>query len=578
MTDTAPTSQPVSAAVPDGFSPRVATVLLGLCMFGSGAAGLVNEYILSTVSSYILGNSIEQFSVIIAVMMAMMGIAGCIQRFMSDDCLIEKFIVIEILLALLGGFAPIGTYAAFGMMETHFALVQYFFVGSIGFLIGLEIPLVLRINKQYARSLKTNLSVILSMDYVGSFLGALVWTYFLLRTFPLTEISFLVAGSNFLVAVVAYLYFARHGLVRHKLASLSLVGITVAAVAFGLIYNRDWNLTLEQKLYDEPIVVAKTTKYQRLVVTHDQTTDDYRLFINGNVQFSSLDEARYHELLVHPLLHAAKRRKRVLILGGGDGMALREVLKYDDVQSVTLVDLDPEMTKLAMTDPVLRRLNRDSFADARVNPVLPDGLTHDGWRAIYQETGRHAKKPRRVLTEKTADVRVFNLDADKFVNRLAHQRYDLVLIDFPDPNSVELAKLYSKEFYLKLRHRVLAPDGAVAIQSTSPYHAKEAYLCVKRTMEAAGWRTLPYHENVPSFGDWGWLIAWPAKSGYGDQLKADLFGRVSYTVPTRYLTPAAFRRATVFGKGELTAKRIEVNTLMNPVLLDLYVRYGWNVD
>jgi spermidine synthase len=557
------------------FNPRIATVLLGLCMFGSGAAGLVNEYILATVSTYILGSSIEQFSIIIATMMAMMGVGGWIQKFVSDKRLIEKFIGIEVTLAILGGFAPIAIYASFGMMDSHFALIQYGFVGSIGFLIGMEIPLVLRINKQYVTNLKSNLSIILSLDYIGSFVGAIAWIYFLLRTFPLTEISFIVAGSNFLVAIVAFLYFNRHGLVKHKKVSIAVIVITIAATVIGFSQNRNWNTTLEQKLYDEPIVLATTTKYQRLVVTHDKYLDDYRLFINGNVQFSSVDEDRYHEPLVHPVMHAAPKREHVLILGGGDGMALREVLKYKDVRSVTLVDLDPEMTKIFSSDPILTKLNGNAFADARVNPVPAAGLTDDGWGAVYMETGNKDSETGLEETEKVADVQVFNLDADKFVSRLSERRWDVVIVDFPDPSSIELVKLYSKEFYLKLKNRVLAPDGVFAIQSTSPFHAKEAYLCIKRTMEAAGLETIPYHENVPSFGDWGWFMAWNKTSDIGGKIKGDITHRKEYRVETDFLTPTVFRRQLVFGKGELETKMVDVSTLMDPVLLDKYNRHGW---
>ena len=556
------------------FNPRIATVLLGLCMFGSGAAGLVNEYILATISTYILGSSIEQFSIIIATMMAMMGVGGWVQRFISDQRLIEKFVGIEVTLAILGGFAPIAIYAAFGLMDSHFALIQYGFVGSIGFLIGMEIPLVLRINKQYVTNLKSNLSIILSLDYIGSFVGAIAWVYFLLRTFPLTEISFIVAGSNFLVAIVAFLYFNRHGLVKYKKASIAMIAITIAVTIMGFSQNRGWNTTLEQRLYDEPIVLAATTKYQRLVVTHDKYLDDYRLFINGNVQFSSVDEDRYHEPLVHPVMHAAPRREHVLILGGGDGMALREVLKYKDVRSVTLVDLDPEMTKIFSNDPILTKLNDNAFADARVNPVPAAGLTDDGWGAVYMETGRKDASGAEE-TEKVADIQVFNLDADKFVGRLAKRRWDVVIVDFPDPSSIELVKLYSKEFYLKLKNRVLAPDGVFAIQSTSPFHAKEAYLCIKRTIEAAGLETIPYHENVPSFGDWGWFLAWNKASDIGGKIKGDIEYRKEYLVETGFLTPTVFRRQLVFGKGELETKMVDVSTLMDPVLLDKYNRHGW---
>jgi spermidine synthase len=354
---------PVSAP---GRPVRLATLLLGLSIFATGFAGLVTEFILSAVSSYILGNAIEQFSVIIALMMLMMGVAGAVQRFFGEQRLIEKFIAIEILLAILGGFAPIAIYAAFGLLEDHFRLVLYFLAGSLGFLIGFELPLVLRINADYTERLRGNLAVILSLDYVGGFVGAIIWTRFLLRELPLTETSFVVAALNFGIAALTFLYFARHGRVRLRASWLGLIAVTAALLGWGWASNRDWDRQLEQRLYDDRIVLSETTRYQRVVLTHERARDDYRLFLNGNLQFSSADEQIYHEQLVHPAMSLAPSRRSVLVLGGGDGLALREILKYRDVERVTVVDLDPRMTELAATHPVLSRLNSRSFADARV--------------------------------------------------------------------------------------------------------------------------------------------------------------------------------------------------------------------
>ena len=212
---------------------RLATFLLGLSIFATGFCGLVSEFLLSTVSSYILGNSIEQFSVIIALMMAMMGLAGALQRFFPDRHLVEQFIVVEICLALLGGFAPLAIYASYGFLETHFLLVLYFFVAAIGFGIGFELPLVLRINASLGRQLSSNLAVMLSLDYVGGFVGAIVWTRFLLRELPLTEISFLIAGGNFAIASVTFLYFTgvRDGPARSTTRWLGIGAIALVAAA-----------------------------------------------------------------------------------------------------------------------------------------------------------------------------------------------------------------------------------------------------------------------------------------------------------------------------------------------------------
>ena len=562
---------------------RLATWLLGLSIFATGFCGLVSEFLISTVSSYILGNSIEQFSVIIALMMAMMGVAGVLQRFFPDRRLVEQFIAVEMLLALLGGFAPILIYAAYGWLETHFLLVLYTTAGGVGFLIGFELPLVLRINAALGRTLPSNLAVMLSLDYIGGFVGALVWTRYLLRELPLTESSFLIAGVNFAVASVTFLYFTRAARRAQDEAAAVVyagpgagfvwVGIVVVAalLATGYVQNREWSLDLEQRLYDERIVFSETTRYQRIVITEDSLTGEQRLFLNGNLQLSSNDEAIYHEQLVHPAMALAERRARVLILGGGDGLALREVLLHRDVRSVTLVDLDPRMTELAATNAQLVALNRGAFADARVQTLPASGVGGKGTRPVFMKTDR-LDSDEFPIHDRVATVDVVNIDADRFVEAIPGL-WDVVLIDFPDPNSVELAKLYSREFYRKLRH-VLAPDSVIALQATSPYHSREAFLCILRTLESAGFTALPYHDDVPSFGSWGWILATAGRET-PEELRARAVAIASFPASTRYLTPDVFKSSLVFGKARLESQYDEVNTLMRPILLDLYLHASW---
>jgi len=555
------------------FTFNMATFLLGSSMFATGATGLVLEYIQAAVGTYILGNSIEQYSIVIGLMLFMMGVAAKVQKYFNDDLLIEKFILIEIFLAIIGGYAPIATYWAYGVMD-NFVLVQYFFIMSIGFLIGLEIPVVMRINEQYSEKLSLNIERVFSADYIGSLVGALLWVYVLLKKFPLTESSFILAGVNFAIAVVTYTYFRHRGLILKKFLISALIVITAVAILAGYRYNRDWNLTLEQKLYEDPIVFSRTTQYQHLVMTHSPVLDEYRFYINGNLQFSSMDEHRYHEMLVHPAMSLVPDHRRVLILGGGDGMALREVLKYPGVREVLLVDLDPEMTRLAASDPVLRVMNAHAFDDARVTKMAADGLTPGDYRTLFQETGETDKEDRLPVAEKIATVRIMNIDADRFLSGI-RGKWNVVFVDLPDPSSIDLVKLYSKAFYLKVR-RVLSEYGMVALQATSPYHAKESFLCIRRTLGAARLHTLPYHENVPSFGDWGWFLAWKdtaSKTGVADRI-----AEMEMTVPTRYLTPDVFHRTLVFGKNELDSSNTDVNTLMFPVLLNYYLKESWLAD
>jgi spermidine synthase len=557
------------------FKIHPASFLLGFSILATGACGLVFEYVLSTVSTYILGNAIEQFAVTFGLMMLMMGAGALLQRFLSDKNLVEKFIVIEISLAILGGYAPIAIYSAFGAMNSHFELVQYLFMGAIGFLIGLEIPVVLRINEKYSQELGVNLAQIISVDYVGAFIGSIVWAFFLIRKFSIVEIGFLVGIVNFLIAIIAFSYFLKKGMVKHKVSTISAILATIILISLGYVQSKTWEINMEQRLYEDPIVFSQTTKYQKLVMTRNEKLNEYRFFINGNNQFSSLDEAIYHEQLVHPIMSLVPDHRRVLILGGGDGLALREVLKYEDVESVTLVDLDPDMVQFCANNETMRKLNHNSFQDARVKTISASGIVSMGERSLYQETEeRVVKKDKVSETEKVGKVNIFNLDADLFLDRIIGY-WNVIIVDFPDPNAVELTKLYSQEFYFKLK-RKLAENGTAVIQSTSPYHAKEAYLCVKRTVESSGFTAVPYHDNVPSFGDWGWIMAW--KSSEKDSLILQKMQNINISVPTKYLSPVVFRSALSFGKGWLESNRIDVNTLMKPVLLKYYTHDAWLVD
>lgn len=551
--------------------PRFLPILLAFCMFTTGASGLVNEYVLATITTYILGNSIEQFSMVIASMMLMMGVSGLVQSKMSDNNLLQKFIAVEVIMALLGGFAPLAIYAAYGFLENSFQIVHYFFVLSVGFLIGFEIPLVMRIIDQHKIKLRTNLTLVYAMDYIGAFVGAVIWVEYLLKNYPLTEISFIVAGFNFIVASITIIYFLKQKLISKPFIYIVLLIITSVLLIAGFISNRDISGLLEQRFYDDPIVHKETTKYQHLVITHNSGSGDTRLYINGNTQFSSLDEERYHDFLVHPLMEATTSRDNILILGGGDGLALREVNKYSNVQSVTLVDLDPDMVKIASTNERLTKLNNHAFKNANI-ATLPFQISDSGAKqGIYlSEDGSEQK------SEWVAAVTVYNIDADLFLRKKPKQKWDAVIIDLPDPSGIEISKLYSKQFYQNLK-RYLTPDAYISIQSTSPYHAKDAYLAIGNTLKAAGFNVLPYRQNIPSFGDWGYYLAWTT-SEQPTELKKRLSKLDTFSVDTNFITPELLASSFAFGKGELYTKNPCINTLMEPCLLTAYTDRGWQVE
>ncbi len=557
-------------------SLRLFKFVLSFCMFATGAVGLVTQYVLATVTTYILGNSIEQWSIVIACMLLMMGLAGLLQNRMSDRNLMQKFVSVEIAMALIAGFGPLLTYAAFGYLESNFIFVHYILVLSIGFLIGFEIPLVMRIIKQKKIDLKSNITIVFAMDYIGAFVGAMFWVFYLLKTFPLTEISFIVSGFNFLVAACTILYFFYAKVIKPSSKIVASLGVTLVLLVTGFTYNQDLTKLFAQRFFEHPIVFEKTTMYQHITITYSKALDDTRFYLNGHTQFSSLDEVRYHEALVAPLMTATQRECQaahpcnVLVLGGGDGLALRELHKYPHIKKVTLVDLDPEMIKIASTNPYLTRLNDNAFAKAN---VVTDSLnvTLTGRREslyFYEDSDED-----EINGEWMGSIDVYNIDADMFLRNRANEKWDMVIIDFPDPSTIETSKLYSKEFFMSLR-RYLRPNAMISIQSTSPYHVKEAYLAVGNTMRAAGFNILPYRLNIPSFGDWGFYLGWttPAKP---EHVKRALKTVKQFPVEQEFLTTELMSAMFAFGKGELESQEPCVNTLMTPCLLD---RYRWIVE
>ncbi len=549
-----------------------ASLLLCACMFASGACGIILEYIQASLASMILGNSFEQWAMVIGLMLFWMGFGSLIQSRISKPFLIYAFIGVEIGLALAGGFSPTLTYLAYSY-TSHYILVLYFFVSFIGIMIGLEIPVIIRINNDFSTELSTNLGSILSADYIGSLMGSMLYVFVLLRFTSITEAAFLTAGANFCLAALTFLYFSKKGLIKKSLVLPVIMVLTFSTVCFGYLNNRQWNIKLEQPLYDDPVIFSKTTQYQHITLTHDKPLDEVRLFLNGNLQFCSTDEQRYHEPMVHPVMNLAPLKERVLILGGGDGCALREVLKYKEVKEVLLVDLDPDMTDLAATHPILTRINQDAFKDARLVTLKGSGISPGIHKQVYMEANR--KSPSQPdATQKLADVRVMNVDADKFLSDI-QGFFDIILIDLPDPSSPELTKLYALEFYKKVR-RHLSQHGFMVVQATSPYLARESFLCIGRTIESAGLSILPFHENVPSFGDWGWFMAF-----HPNLKKEKIMERIktlSIDVPTRFITPEGFRSELVFGKSDLETTDKRINTLLDPALLSIYNHESWLLE
>ncbi|GAB2610311.1 polyamine aminopropyltransferase [Streptomyces capparidis] len=500
---------------------RISRFLLLFTVFLCAACGLVYELALTALGSYLVGDTVTQTSIVLAVMVFAMGVGSLAAKPLRHRA-VGAFALVEGLLALVGGLSVLMLYMAFAWLGVYTpAMVVIAFV--VGVLIGAEIPLLMtmlqRIQRQDAGGAVADL---FAADYVGALIGGLCFPLLLLPTFGQLKGALVVGAVNATAGVGVVLWIFRKQ-TRRAVRGLLLAGMAAVLALLGGTYALadDLEVTARQRLYRDPIVHAERSPYQEIVVTRSVAftgTDDTRLFLNGDLQFSSVDEYRYHEALVHPAL--AGRRSSVLVLGGGDALALREVLRYDDVERVTLVELDPAVTALARSYGPLRDLNGDALADPRVTVVHADAFT---WV------------------------------------RQARQRYDAVLVDFPDPDSVATAKLYSVEFYGMLS-RLLAPGARAVVQAGSPFFAPKTYWAIEAGIREGGLTTRPYQVDVPSFGNWGFVLA--TRGGAEARL------RLAPDAPRlRFLDDAVLKAAAVFPV-DRRARDVRASTLMKPTVLE----------
>ncbi|MBK1855126.1 polyamine aminopropyltransferase [Verrucomicrobiaceae bacterium 5K15] len=541
--------------------------ILGAVIFVMGGCGLAYEYTFSRIASDLLGNSVQQWAVVIAIMLFCMGMGAEVQRFIPARRVVSAMLGSQLLLALLGGFGPLLMLLAFSYAPYQFGLVHYSLISVIGLLIGFEIPLITRINEGYSEDIRNNLARVLKMDYIGALAGGLLWIFVLPKFFSLHQTAYILAFLTVAATLLCWFFFRKQ--TRHPALILAGIVVTTGALGVGVAKSHRWSLHAEQQLYLDRVIFSESTQYQHIVLTKDKNSN-LRCYINGHIQFSSTDEFIYHEMLVHPPMQLLTHRKRILVLGGGDGLAVRELLKYPDVEEIVLVDLDPEMTRLAAEQADLVGINEGSLTDARVQTISNQAITSDG---PYQLELPHQRRTIQPGNPHSPELQVINLDAIAYVQQ-ATGSFDCIILDFPDPSSPDLAKLYSLPFYQALKSKLNA-DGVIVQQSTSPYRAKEAFLCIGRTLRAAGYSAIPYHDHVPSFGEWGWWIA----AHQGTQSEPELRQRLSKVdeLPQdlRYLTPDLIRASLYFGKGSLDTAHETISTLTRPSVLEYYLQ-GWN--
>lgn len=512
-------------------TPRPLDVALLTSVFVIAACGLVYELAAGALASYLLGDSVLQFSTVIGSYLFAMGIGSYLSRFFVRQ-LPAHFLRIELLVALAGGALPAILFLANAYAPHSFRFLLYGMVLLVGTLVGLEIPLVMRILKRNV-ALKDLVSQVLTFDYLGALAVSVAFPLLLVPQLGLIRTGLLFGLMNAAIALWA-LWLFRHELRRFAAHALAC-GLTLVVLLAGFAGAGQITSLAEDKFYQDHIVFTATSPYQRIVVTNSGTNGGgggggvgggkagYRLFLNGNLQFAERDEYRYHEALVHPVMagytSTGGAPKKVAILGGGDGMAAREVLKYPGVESVTLVELDPNMTQLFSTHDTLVRLN-----------------------------GGALQSPK---------LKIINTDAFKWLEETT-EIYDVVIVDFPDPTNFSIGKLYTNAFYALLDQR-LSASGYAVIQTTSPLVARQSFWTVVQTIESVGLIATPYHTNVPSFGEWGFVIASRRPWRIPTKLPEGLRYLDLKTLPLLFDFPLDMARVPA-----------EVNRLSNQVLVTTY--------
>lgn len=503
--------------MPDRDRRRV--LLLG-SVFIVAACGLAYELVAGAVSSYLLGDAVTQFSIVVGVFLSAMGLGAYLSQHVRSN-LLAVFVDLEIGVGLVGGVSSLVMFAANVYLAAVFEGVFYVLCVAIGAMVGAEIPILVRVLQQDGRELREALSHTLALDYVGALAGSLAMPLFALPYLGLSRASVVFGLMNLVAA-----FFGIRLLPGAQRARKVRLGAAAVMLVVLLALSPRLVGFLEDRLYDDDVIYAESSRYQRIVLTRFR--HDVRLYVDGHIQFSSVDEARYHEPLVLPAMRAAGRPESVLVLGGGDGLAVREVLKHASVRAVTVVDLDPAVTRLGRERPELVRLNAGALRDARVRIVNADALT-------------------------------FLRESDAF--------FDVIIADLPDPSTATLAKLYSRQFYTAALRR-LSARGAFVTHATSPFFARKAFWSIVATLEAAHSadttrRVYPYHVHVPSFGEWGFALAAPVDPRGFEP-----------TVPARYLDADSWRAMFAFGRDVERPASVSVNELSHPTLHEAY-RRGW---
>ncbi len=441
--------------------PGVARPAVLLAAFVCAACGLVYELELVALGSYLIGDSVTQTSVVLSVMVFAMGLGSLLaKRFARRPA--TAFALVECALALVGGLSVLTLYACWAWLGGYQAAIVGL-TGVIGVLIGAEIPLLMTLIQRIRREdAGRAVADLFAADYVGALVGGLAFPFLILPAFGQATGALVTGAVNAVAGAAVVLWLFRDEPAPRLRAllwtgcGLVLVVLTAAAAFSGAIER-----AARHALYGAQIRFAAQTRYQEIVLTGpaDGRAPDapLRLYLDGRRAVCGPDEYRGSEALVHPAM-AAGPDARVLLLGGGDGLALREVLRHSGVRSVRLVELDPALTALARNDPALAALGGHSLDDPRVAVTHADALEWLRDRAVGG-AGDPADGP-----------------------------FDVVISGLPAPPEAGTVKYQSEEFY-GLATRVLAPGGRIAVRAGA---AESGLWPVEAGLRAAGLQTLPY--------------------------------------------------------------------------------------
>ena len=502
---------------------------LKVAIFATGISGLVAEFILSTLASYFIGDTIVQWTIVLSIMLFSMGIGSQLSKSVKQN-LLFTFLLLEFALSLLISISPLLVYSVAGY-TAYIHIVVYGLASLIGLCIGFEIPLVTRLNEQF-ESLDKNVSNVMSWDYVGSLIGGIAFAFWGLPHLGLKNTAFVFGMLNLVVALFLFFVFWNKKIKNRKVIS-GMAVFVVLVLSASFLKSDDIIIFGEQKRFKDKVVFVKQSKYQKMVIT--SWLNHHWLYINGNLQMTTVDEFLYHEPMVHPIMELSKEHKSILIIGGGDGFNAKELLKYPDVQTITLVDLDPEMTKLGLEYTPFVMANDSSLHNSKVKIINTDGF---------------------IFLQKSTSF------------------YDIVIVDLPDAKGVDLNKLYTTQFY-NMAFNHLRPNGFMVTQAGSPYYATKAFECISKTMQHSGFKTLKLHNQVLSMGEWGWIIG--SKSFSREQMKFALINGNFPKVETRWINQESIELITSFGKPLIDTTQIKINTINDPVLYQYQLNANWDL-